>query len=322
MIEGAVRLLGSGLSRARGGGKLTVLIYHRVLAEPDRLLPDEPDARAFAWQMQTLARNFRVLPLGEATELLGEGRLGPRAAAITFDDGYADNFTVALPILKRFRLPATFFVTTGYADGGRMWNDSVIEALRVIEPGNLDLRELGVGMHTVNDLASRCNAIAAVIAALKYRAPAERDDVSRRLVARCGKVPDDLMMTSEQIVGLGRAGMEIGAHTVTHSLLVTLADAEARREIAESRAWLRALTGQPVRVFAYPNGKPGTDYTRRDVELVRDLGFSGAVSTAWGVGMPGSDLLQVPRFTPWDRTPTRFLMRLMHNYTRTESERV
>jgi peptidoglycan/xylan/chitin deacetylase (PgdA/CDA1 family) len=130
------------------------------------------------------------------------------------------------------------------------------------------------------------------------------------------------MMTAEQIGQLSRAGMEIGAHTVTHTLLVKLDDVNARRELAESRAKLRAMTGQDVRVFAYPNGKPGTDFTERDVRLARELGFSGAVTTAWGVGTPGSDPLQVPRFTPWDRTPTRFLLRLLHNYTRTDVQRV
>ncbi len=322
-MGGALRFIGSGLSRTARGSKLTVLIYHRALPHADPLLPGEPDAHVFGWQMESLARHFRVLPLSEAIDRLADGTLKPRSAAVTFDDGYADNYTVALPILRKLRLPATFFVTTGYTDGGRMWNDSVIEALRGASAGTLDLRGLGLGELPIGDVASRRRAIDGLIGAWKYLPPAERDELAARLVALVGTpVPQSLMMTSEQIAQLSRAGMEIGAHTVTHTLLVKLGETEARRELAESRAKLRAMTGQDVRVFAYPNGKPGTDYTERDVRLTRELGFTGAVTTAWGVGTPGSDPLQVPRFTPWDRTPTRFLLRLLHNYTRTGVQRV
>jgi peptidoglycan/xylan/chitin deacetylase (PgdA/CDA1 family) len=113
--------------------------------------------------------------------------------------------------------------------------------------------------------------------------------------------------------------MEIGAHTVSHSLLSSLGDDAARREIADSRSRLRAITDLDVRLFAYPNGKPRMDYGARDVGIVRELGFAGAVSTAWGAGLRHSDPLQIPRFTPWDRTPTRFVLRLVHNYTRTSA---
>lgn len=322
-MGGALRLIGSSLSRTPHGGKLTVLIYHRALAQPDPLLPGEPDARVFGWQMEAVARHFRVLPLGEAIERLGAGKLPLRSVAITFDDGYADNYTVALPILRKLGLCATFFVTTGYTDGGRMWNDSVIEALRAAETGTLDLRALELGVLPIADVPSRQRAIDTVIAAWKYRAPAERDALADRLVAMVGKpVRGGLMMTSEQVAMSSRAGMEIGAHTVTHALLVNLDAAAARCEIEESRAKLRSVTGAEVRVFAYPNGKPGKDYTRRDAQLACDLGFTGAVTTAWGSAAPRSDPFQVPRFTPWDRTPTRFLLRLLHNYTRTDAERV
>jgi hypothetical protein len=77
-----------------------------------------------------------------------------------------------------------------------------------------------------------------------------------------------------------------------------------------------------VRLFAYPNGKPGRDYSREHVDMVRELGFEAAVSTAWGVGHAASDPYQLPRFTPWDKTPGRFALRLLHNTFRTGAERV
>ena len=88
---------------------------------------------------------FNVLPLALAVERLRQGDLPARALAITFDDGYADNAEVAAPILERLGLPATFFVTTGFLQGGCMWNDRVIEALRNCAADELDLSELGLG---------------------------------------------------------------------------------------------------------------------------------------------------------------------------------
>jgi len=104
--------------------------------------------------------------------------------------------------------------------------------------------------------------------------------------------------------------MEIGGHTVRHPILTELPDDEAEREIAHGREALRQLTGAPVEVFAYPNGRPGRDYDARHVALVRQLGFRCAVSTAPGVVRPGDDELQWPRFTPWDNTAARWLARL------------
>jgi peptidoglycan/xylan/chitin deacetylase (PgdA/CDA1 family) len=105
--------------------------------------------------------------------------------------------------------------------------------------------------------------------------------------------------------------MEVGAHTVSHPILATLDEAEARREIAGSREALQRWIDAPVDSFAYPNGKPGEDYSPANAELVRSLGFRAAVSTAWGVADAHSDPMQIPRFTPWDGTRTRFGLRLL-----------
>jgi peptidoglycan/xylan/chitin deacetylase (PgdA/CDA1 family) len=118
---------------------LSILIYHRVLPVPDPLRAGEPDATRFDQQMRYLARHFSVLPLREAFRRLRAGTLPRRACCITFDDGYADNLTVALPILEKYGLPATIFIATGYLDGGRMFNDAAIDALGAAPGDALDL---------------------------------------------------------------------------------------------------------------------------------------------------------------------------------------
>jgi peptidoglycan/xylan/chitin deacetylase (PgdA/CDA1 family) len=114
--------------------------------------------------------------------------------------------------------------------------------------------------------------------------------------------------------------MEIGAHTVSHPILAQVSIDAARREIGEGRVQLEHIIGAPVRVFAYPNGKPGRDYRCEHVALVRDLGFDCAVSTAWGAARAGADLYQIPRFTPWDRTNAKFALRLFGNSMRSRYE--
>src|SRR5690242_15121760 len=102
---------------------LSILVYHRVVAEPDPLVPEQVCAREFDLQLTVLGRWFTVLSLREAAARLRSGTLPMRSACVTFDDGYADNATIALPILRRRGVPATFFLATGFIDGGRMWND-------------------------------------------------------------------------------------------------------------------------------------------------------------------------------------------------------
>jgi len=105
----------------------------------------------------------------------------------------------------------------------------------------------------------------------------------------------------------------VGAHTVTHPILTKVGPERARHEMAASQARLQEITGAPVRLFAYPNGKPLRDYGREHVDMAGEVGFAAAVSTSPGAARPGDDVLQIPRFTPWDRGHLRFGLRLAHN---------
>ena len=79
---------------------------------------------------------------------------------------------------------------------------------------------------------------------------------------------------------------------------------------------MEEIVGTPVNLFAYPNGKPGEDYTGTHVRLAKEAGFSAAVSTAWGAASPGCDVFQIPRFSPWDRSAWRYGLRLAGNLRR------
>jgi len=297
--------------------RLSTLIFHRVLPEPDPLFPDETDVVRFDAVCRWVKAWFNVLPLDEAVLRLGRRELPERAMTITFDDGYADNHAVALPILARYGLPATFFIATGFLDGGRMWNDTVIESIRCCSNPTLDLSTLGIealGVLDLTDFAQRRRSIDIVLRAIKYLPVDERSSVTERIASLAGVQPrNDLMMTSQDIRGLRHAGMQIGAHTVTHPILAGLSDASARSEMLESKQHLERILDEPVTTFAYPNGQPGVDFTDRSVRIAREIGFKAAVSTAKGVADVSTDPLRIPRYTPWDRSRMRFGARLAGN---------
>ncbi len=315
LIDPLFRLAAARLSPAGPGARLSILIFHRVLPQPDPLFPGEATAASFDAQMQLVKSLFNVLPLPDAIARLKTSALPARAACITFDDGYADNATQALPILKKHGLAATFFIATAYLDGGRMFNDTVIEAVRRCPYHVLDLEALGLGRHPLGTPSARRRAIDRLLPQVKYLPRDARTETVERIAecAAVGDLPGDLMMRTAQLQALHAAGMEIGGHTHHHPILAGLGAEEARAEIAAGKARLEEVLGAPVRVFAYPNGKPGTDYLPEQAGIVRELGFEGAVSTSAGVATCASDAFQLPRFTPWDTGRTAYALRLLGN---------
>lgn len=303
------------LASTRGGApRLNIFVFHRVLPAPDPLFPDEVDTVAFDRMLGWIASWFRILPLADGIAQLRRGELPARAAAITFDDGYADNLTQALPILQRHHAPATLFVATGFLDGGRMWNDTVIEAVRRTPLTHLDLGAIDMGRVAVGSVAEKRRAIGELIPRIKHLPPLARErHVAAVAEASQTTLPGDLMMASAQLREWHRAGMGVGAHTVTHPILATTDAETARQEMLDSKRWLEALLGERIGLFAYPNGKPGQDYRAEHAGLAADVGFDAALATVWGAARRDSDVFQLPRFTPWDRTKYRFGARLLQN---------
>lgn len=311
-----------GLLSPRGiRARLSVLIYHRVLTAADPLVPWALGADIFAVHMDALRRYFNVIPLPEAVERLKVGTLPARAAAVTFDDGYRDNLTIALPILQRFRIPATVFVSSGFLDGGRMWNDTVVEAVRASN-GTLDLSKLGLGSFELNTMASRVDAIASLLHQMKYLPHVQRAEVAEQIGLHSpATLPNDLMLTADEVRTLHGMGIDIGGHTISHPILSGLDDRSAHQEIAENHRCLSEIIRTPPSIFAYPNGRPGHDYLDTHVRMVRDCGYSGAVSTATGVSTTTVDPYQLYRFTPWDSQSSRFTLRLARNLLTVRSDK-
>lgn len=299
-------------SRRGPAARLLIFTFHRVLAETDPLLPGEPSIAEFSRKASWIAEFCNVLPLPDAAQRLADGTLPSRAACITFDDGYADTETNAMPVLQALGLPASVFVAVEAIQSGIMWNDLALDAFRQGTQA-CDLSPFGLKPDAAGNDRRPSETAALVLAGLKYRPPLERWRLATELhrTATGGVAPRRHMLAPEALRRLARAGFDIGGHTVSHPILTSLPDADARLEITGCRDWIAEVSGSKPVTFAYPNGKPGRDYDARHVEMVRSAGFKVAVSTEWGAARRQSDPLQLPRIAPWETTRRGLATRLI-----------
>lgn len=309
-----IRAIGDTIApRKAGAGRLCVLNYHRIQAVVDPFLDSEPDVATFDWQMRLLKQCFNVLPLHEAVQLLADGRMPPRAVAISFDDGYRSIHDLAMPILVKHGLPATVFVTTGHMhDDGSMWNDRILEAMRRLPPSPLDLQALGLQIYPMANPAERKQTAGILTERCKYMSLIERSRFISHLQNLAGSnLRQDLMLTADMLRTLISNNIEIGGHTINHPILARVDDDTARREITDNKADLEAIIGQPVRLFAYPNGRRPNDYDDRHVEMVDKAGYDAAFTTVSGAATAAYSRFEIPRRRPWDKTPLLFAVRML-----------
>jgi peptidoglycan/xylan/chitin deacetylase (PgdA/CDA1 family) len=195
-----------------------------------------------------------------------------------------------------------------------MWNDTIIESVRGAALPEIDGAFLGLGVLPLNSIADKRSALAKIIPAVKHLPVEQRSEAVARISEYCqATLPNDLMLSTQQLQQLRAEGAGIGVHTVSHPILAKLDETVAKREIADSRDHLEGILGERVGLFAYPNGRLGTDYSPAHASLVKSLGFDAAVATNWGICSNASDIFQLPRFTPWDTRRWRFGLRLLMN---------
>lgn len=294
-------------------GRHQVLLFHRVLSTRDPMMPSEPDVDWFDRLIGRLARLFCILPLSEAIEQASQGSLPAASLSITFDDGYADNVDNALPVLESHRAHATFFIATGFLNGGRMFNDTLIETARRIPEGEIRYPFADQPRIVIGDMQDRRALAQRAIGDCKYLPVSERDmRVAEFARLQEQALPDNLMMNTAQLKQLHASPYaEIGAHTVSHPILAVCNDRVALDEISRSANRLEEMLGCRPRLFAYPNGKEGVDFLTPQASLVEQAGLAAAVSTDWGIMRQDTDRYRIPRFCPWSENQHRFVIDLV-----------
>lgn len=289
---------------------LQILTYHRVNDDAHPFFAGVPVAD-FEAQMRLVARYFSVLGLEDAVERMKSRRLPARALAITFDDGYRDNYDHAFPVLLRLGLPATIFLATGAIERRESpWHDRVFEAFR-----SSAVRTLRVGDEEwpLCGIEDKRRGLAAFMETARSAQPERRSEMIDDLLVRLDVKPEAseaaAMLDWPQIREMAQAGIDFGAHTVSHTIVTKLAPPRARQEIFESKRTIEERLGRSVALFAYPNGARG-DFDEATRQFVRDAGYGSAVTTVWGTNDAESDPFELRRVGIWGADPRPSLVRL------------
>jgi peptidoglycan/xylan/chitin deacetylase (PgdA/CDA1 family) len=292
------------LRRATGtAGAWTVLMYHRVIDDP-RVDPFDlgmcVTCDRFEEQIRYLQSRFQILTVGDAVRRLAAGEpLPPRALSITFDDGYRDNLTLALPVMKRWAVPFSVYVPTdGMDDGQPLWWDRVISAMAGTKRTQLDLVDVGLAESSELISLGGLNADVQVEDVLNRLWSLDKPACDRS-VERIEQMlePASLphlaapRLTRQEVLQLHREGVEIGAHSASHPNLALADETLIRAELQVSRTVLENLLQSPVTGLAYPGGRVGFAAKR----LAGELGFAYALGTESGLNLPHYELMELRR---------------------------
>jgi peptidoglycan/xylan/chitin deacetylase (PgdA/CDA1 family) len=284
---------------------LLVLTYHRIV---DRSASPYYEAVASATpeglraELEALAATHRLITIGELAGLADGGfRLDRPTALVTFDDGYRDNYEVALPILKSLGIPATFFLPSGFLQEPRLpWWDHIayvvakaeVPVLRLGWPEPLEIdRSRTTGPEAIARLV-RTYLDHHVVDDSRFRDGLEE---AAGVAVDEDRLGPELFMSWDMARSMAASGMSIGSHSVTHRELARLPEAEQRFELSESKRRLEGELGVEVDALAYPYGWPGS-HDGTTIRLAGESGYRLAFSSVEGVNRPGStDALAIRR---------------------------
>jgi len=268
---------------SRRRANLAVLMFHRIDTVEDNLgLCISPDF--FEAQLKYLADCYNVIPMSEAIEKLASGNLARNSVVITFDDGWRDNYINAFPLLKKYKIPATVFVTYEAIEQGTFGWCSFDKAILNSCHTELDLSFFGLGTFSLNDQEQKESLISFLHQKLKRLDNSTTLAVIEHVTNELGGVDGERVMLSWQEIKEMQASnlITIGAHTVTHPILTQISQPQAKYEIEEGKRLIEDKTGTIIDFFAYPNGS-SNDFNSEIIGMVEKSGYKSAFSTIPGV---------------------------------------
>lgn len=299
------------LARSRPG--VRIVMYHGVCSGAKADAPfggrgKHVPAAIFRQEMAWVRRHMQPLSVDELVEALAGRTAFPRCGVvITLDDGYRNNFEVALPVLQEYRIPAAVYITTSLVEGEPLWVDRLDAALEALAANRVEVPVAGGGVESLayDAPAAREHTARELRRRGKRLAGGERDDLVSAVVAQAGRdlaaeAPesrplDTQALSPDMVARLPEVGVTVGAHGVRHEVLARCPPDLLRREVEGSRSRLEKWCGGAVRHFAYPNGGP-EDHDARCESVLKEAGFRSALLTVRGVVRWGHSPFHLPRF--------------------------
>jgi len=285
--------------------RLIVLAYHRINEKPGDAYQFQEDTVSatpamFREQLAFLKRRCFVTTFSELAALISSGENIPRnTVIITFDDGYRDNYDIALPILSEFDLPAVVYVVTGNIDSGQpFWFDLLSFALANAPNGTLRVLN---GRHSFEVFDNNRKLLRRTFGDLARRlSDEERLQVISEILdysnSRAHLLEQERMVLSwSEVEELHSAGLEIGSHTVSHPFLSRLSDDQIKSELSDSRHRIESMIGSPAISLSYPTG--GKEfYDDRVLKIAESCGYQFSVTYEHDA-LPYSDKMrfEIPR---------------------------
>ena len=272
---------------ARHAGLSTCLNYHRITSEIYGAETFNPNiylsvhVTAFEEQIRYLSENYLCLTVPDAVRLLRLGKLPPRSVTITFDDGYRDNLTLALPILEKYGVPATVFVTTGFLDrsAALWWEEQAFILERI---SSLKIEWQGKPLYWELESKRQKEEAATELRAISKRLDSTAQEQFMELLrSACHErfSYDSEVLSYDELRTLDKNPLiTIGAHTLTHPVLSQVPADQVRQELSGSREILEQILGHPVELFAYPIG--GKEHASiREFQIAQECGFVAALTS-------------------------------------------
>lgn len=263
-----------------------------------------------------LKKHFNIVPLSSIIERSdSKERITKPSCAITFDDGYENLYTHSFPILKELNVPATIFLTTDIVDKKTpLWVDLLEYALGMTEKPEIDIRDIGKTF-SLKNYGERCAADDSLRKYLKKIPEEEKIKTLEEIIKIAGKdLRKDFAsspyrgLTWNEAREMEKYKIEFAPHTLTHPILSRLDKEAAEREIRESYTHLKTELKNPLPIFAYPNGQTD-DFTDETIEILKNMGFTAALTTVPDTINFDRDLFRLPRFS-LDGTDTMTIFRL------------
>lgn len=267
------------------------LMYHRLderSGDRERELVPAHSTRLFERQLRHLRSTYRPVPASRLVEEAERRRRGGRIpVAVTFDDDQHCHRALAMPVLDRLGVPATFFLSGASLERPlSFWWERLQRAV-----------DRGVAIERIVAHvggAPGASTIHAAAASIEEMDPAHRDSVAEQLLDLAGPDPEEAGMRSADVRALAEARLEIGFHTLRHYRLTGLDDTQLKTAMTEGREPLATLTGAQTDVIAYPHGKADA----RVASAARAAGFRVGFKSLPGAVEPGDDELLLRRVEP------------------------